>query len=280
MSLKRLPASAELQPRAHSHFAHCQRAFLNPIIFSASALPTVHPPAFRPRCLCALWMLSAIQLPQNSSSQAHCHLLSSADLPSLLVRVMCFHLLKLLQAPHAMVRKGDEASQGRCTPFLSIPFFLAQLKSQIGTCSNSSEANRVNVSDTFGCGSARLKSTTLAFYWLSCVHKLLLVCILLPTTGKPKQLQLLRLLQRQSRGWDLDSTPHGQNHQFPSRTPGTPMAEAEAAQKSGSSRNRTRNKRAEGHGCTTQKLRQPRLESAGLPAPANIFSHLTLTKLI
>lgn len=60
-----------------------------------------------------------------------------------------------------MARKGDEGSRIRHTPFLSISSFLSQLKSQIRTCSNYSETNRVNVRDTFGPVSARLKSSIL-----------------------------------------------------------------------------------------------------------------------
>ena len=64
-----------------------------------------------------------------------------------------------------MARKGDGGSGSRHTSFLSIPSFLSELKSQIRTCSNSSETNRVNVRDTVGPVSARLKSSTLlAFY--------------------------------------------------------------------------------------------------------------------
>lgn len=56
-----------------------------------------------------------------------------------------------------MDRKGAGGSRGRHIPFLSTPSFLLQLKSQIRTCSNSSETNRVNIGDTFGPVSAGLK---------------------------------------------------------------------------------------------------------------------------
>ena len=42
--------------------------------------------------------------------------------------------LELLQAPHAMTRKGSGESRGRCTPCLRILSFLAQLRTQIRRC--------------------------------------------------------------------------------------------------------------------------------------------------
>lgn len=41
---------------------------------------------------------------------------------------------KLFQAPNAMSRKGSGENGGRCTPFLSISSFVAQLKIQIWRC--------------------------------------------------------------------------------------------------------------------------------------------------
>ena len=61
---------------------------------------------------------------------------------------------------------------------------------------------------------------------------------------------------------------------------GRPMGEDEAAQKPLNTRNIIRGNCAERHGCTTQKLRQPKVEFTGLPAPANMFSHLNQTELI
>lgn len=137
---------------------------------------------------------------------------SRAPYPAVLCKISL--PAEMTKAPHAMSRKGDGRSGGRCTPFFSILSFLSQLKSQIRTCSNSNQTNRVNVRDTFDPVSARQKSSTVAFYWLSCLQKLLFICLLLPTIAKPKQLQLLLHLQKQSSGWGLDSIPHGQNCQM------------------------------------------------------------------
>jgi len=129
-----------------------------------------------------------------------------------------------------MARKGDGGSGGRHAPFLSIPFFLSQLKNQIRTCSNSSETNRVNVRDPFGPASARLKSSSLAFYWLSCLQKLLFIFFFLPTTAKPKPLQLLSLMKdNQVDGvWTpLPMDRIANSYHLPL---GKPMGEDEAAQ--------------------------------------------------
>lgn len=56
------------------------------------------------------------------------------------------------------------------------------------------------------------------------------------------------------------------------------MGEDEAAQKPLNSRNIIRYNCAEGYGCATQKLGQPKVEFAGLPTPANIFFHLNQTE--
>lgn len=51
--------------------------------------------------------------------------------------MLSLHLVlnwKLLQAPHATTRKGGGESGGRCTPFLCILSFLAQLRSHVRRC--------------------------------------------------------------------------------------------------------------------------------------------------